>query len=438
MRPTLAALLAAILTSTLATQARAERQPPVDVVFKIHLEPQADGNGNPPLEQRRVNYRKRRDDVEAVRAIAEAHGARLSIHGNGEFWEFAKEEGDGERVRGWLRAGHHVGVHMHAVYRRGPHDWPELPAAQQTTERLRSLWQDHVTALLALVPELDLRAATPFDSDGPDFDHLMKAFGFSIMGGGRHEIALDWLGHPPFNPWRPGEKDLEEDLANRDYLIVFHTPQITEADPHGPDHVFQDQTPAHLKVEFLQVLMERERQERTGGVEKRWLFGFLTHDNKSPASTRAEIEAFMGWIDGFVAAGLARYATFDQVAADFVAWEARHPGVSSFHYQPGDPYPYAFPALAEALRATSTQAVDLASTLDLGADVTAYRITRGPRSGGSREDLVLLWRAAGPAGVDLSGVLGQSVRVMDAVSGAETALLGGPVPVGPDPVLARR
>ena len=27
-------------------------------------------------------------------AIAEAHGARLSIQGNGEFWEFAREEGD--------------------------------------------------------------------------------------------------------------------------------------------------------------------------------------------------------------------------------------------------------------------------------------------------------------------------------------------------------
>lgn len=184
-----------------------------------------------------------------------------------------------------------------------------------------------------------MRGATPFNAEGSDFDRFMKAFGFSMLGGGRHEIAEDWLGHAPFNPWRPGERDLEEDLANHDYLIVFHSPQITDADGHGPDRTFQDQTPAHLKLEFVQVLMEREHQQRAGAIEKRWLFGFLTHDNKSTPAVRAEIEGLLAGLDGFVAAGVARYANFDQVSADFETWEARHPGVSSFHYQQGDPYP---------------------------------------------------------------------------------------------------
>lgn len=427
-----------LLVLLFASPSWADRQPPIDIVFKIHIEPQSDDRGNPPLEQRRQAYRRRRDDVEAVRAIAEAHGARLSIHGNGEFWEFAKEEGDADRIRGWMVAGHHVGLHMHSVYRRGLHDWPSLPASQQTADRLRSLWQDHYDALVALIPEIRIEGATPFNSEGGTFDQLMKTFGFSIVGGGRHEVALDWLGHPPFNPWRPGEADLEEDLTNKDYVIVIHTPQITEADEHGPDRIFQDQTVPHLQVEFLQVLMDRDHQERSGGVEKRWLFGFLTHDSKSSSSIRSEIERLMAWLDGYIAAGVARYATFEDVADAFVAWEAAHPGVSSFHYQQGDPYPYAFPALAEALRATEKQAVDLVGSVNLGSGLTAYRLSRGARSGTSLEDLLLVWRSGGAGSVDVSSVLTGTVRVMDAVTGAETQAAATAVTVGSDPVLVRR
>lgn len=407
----------------------AEEQPPIDIVFKIHLEPQST----------REAYRKRRDDVDAVRAIAEAHGARLSIHGNGEFWEYAREEGDASRVRAWITAGHHVGVHMHSVYRRGLHDWPQLPAGQQTADRVRSLWQDHTDALRTLLPEHAVAGATPFNFQGGAFDSLMQAFGFSILGGGRHEIATDLLGHPPFNPWRPGAAALEEDLSNQDYLIVFHCPQITEAKPHGPQPaVFQDARVPHLQVEFLQVLMERERQARTAGVEKRWLFGFLTHDNQSPATTRAEVERLFTWLDPFVKAGQARYASFDEVAASFIDWEGRHPGVSSFRYQTGDSYPYSFPALASALHASSTQVVDLVGSLNLGPGVSAYRLSRGPRDGTGREDLLLLWRSAGPAAVDVSSVLPGSLREMDATTGREVAVSATAVPVGPDPVLLRR
>ncbi len=405
----------------------AAEQPPIDIVFKIHLEPQSS----------REAYLKRRDDVEAVRTIAEAHGAKLSIHGNGEFWEYAREEGDLRRVQSWLTGGHHVGVHMHSVYRRGPHDWPQLPTPQQTPERLAALWKDHVDALRDLLPDHPILGATPFNSEGGTFDALMRSFGFSMLGGGRHEVAVDLLGHPPFNPWRPGEADLQEDLANQDYLIVFHSPQITKAEPHGPDHVFEDQTVAHVQVQFLQVLLEREHELRTGGTEKRWLFGFLTHDNQSPPATRQEIEGLLAWLDPFVKAGLARYASFDEVEMRFQEWELRHPGTSSFDYQAGDPYPYAYPALADALRASPTEAVDLVGALDLGPTASAYRLSRGPRSGAAREELLLIWRPAGNANVDLSSVIPGTARVMEATTGREASVPSQAVPVGPDPVLVR-
>lgn len=433
------AALACFVALGLGPLAAADPQPPLDLVFKIHIEPQADDRGNPPLAQRRDAYRLRRDDVEAVRRIAEAHGARLSIHGNGEFWEFAKEEGDAGRVRGWIAASHHVGVHMHSVYRRGAHDWPDLPASQQTADRVRSAWQDHTDALRALLPELQIEGATPFNFQGEGFDALMQAFGFSVLGGGRHEVAASWLGHGPFNPWRPGARDLEEDLANRDFLIAFHSPQITKAATHGPDRVFQDQTVAHLQVELLQALLERARHERTGGVEKRWLFGILTHDNQSGPDVRAEIDRFLTWADGFVAAGLVRYASFDEVKASFEEWEARHPGVSSFHFQEGDPYPYSFPALAEELRVSERVAVGLVGPATLGAGATGYELARGPRSGGTREALLLAWREAGTASVDVSAVLGPgTVQVLDAAAGGWTSVPASAVPIGPDPVLVRR
>lgn len=424
---------------------------PIQLVFKVHIEPfvpsPAPAAGQPPGATGAAGYRRRLSDVVEVERIARQHGAVLSIHANGEFFEYAAEQGDLPILRGWAAAGHHLGIHMHAVGRRGPHDWPALRAAEDPPLTLaRPAWQDHVAAARAALPEHPWTAVTRWNFQGAAFEMLMREHGFRILGGGRQEPASDWIGHGPFHPWRPGAAWLEEDLANRRFMIIPHNPQIGKAELHGAPsgRTFQDNRLPHIKVKILQVYLEWLHRARDGDpAAKVWLYGFLTHDNQSPPAIRAEIEALLHWLDGQLISRttihderVARYAGFDRVAEQFWAWEAAHPGVSSFHYRQGDPYPETFAGLARLLAADQSTAVDYDAELDLGADVMAHRLIRYPRQGeGKEQPVYVIWREHDGAMLpDLTGVVGEA-RSLDPRSGATRNVDPRALAIGEEPLV---
>lgn len=427
--------------------ANAGFEEPIRVVFKIHIEPQSTVD----------RYRGRRDDVQAVAAIAERYGARLTLHGNGEFWQYATEEGDEAVVAGWLAAGHDVGPHMHSVYEEpdGSHNWTNASQTQQRDEDfVRALWDDHLRPLEALLPAETFDQATPYNSLDANYVDMMADYGFTISGGGRHEISKGWFGHHPFYPWRLGASYLEEDLLSP-ILIVHHQSQLGEAKDHGPPggRVFQDHTVPHLQVQFLQVYLNRLHAQRTGDPDDRvWLYGFLTHDNQSDEARRAEIETFLGWLTGEFADDI-EMTTFSDVRDAYLDWERAHPGVSSWHVEtptPIDPadatritdeesrrvYPGAFWGLARHLRADEETVVDFEGFDDrfTAQDVRAAVLLVGPRDGGARTRRMLLWSTSGqPSEIDLSAVTGnRDITNFDVVTGEASSQNANAVYVAAD------
>jgi hypothetical protein len=436
-------------------------EPPIHVVFKVHIEPQS------TVEV----WRTRRDAVEAVRGIAEGFGARLTIHGNGEYFQYALDEGEAAHVEGWIGGGHDVGVHAHGIHQDpdGAHRWPNLPPDADAA-MVREAWEDHHRALAALVPEHVIDQATPWNSDDAAFVSQMEDFGYRVLGGGRHEIGVAWFGHAPFFPFRVGARHLEEDLGSP-VVMVHHSAQIEEADYHGPPggRTFQDQTVPHLKTQFLQLHLNRLHAERTGDPSDRiWMFGFLTHDNKSPPEVLAAIETFMTWVEAHFGGGresarghrLMRWASTREVVESFEAWEAAHPGVSSHHVATPTPidardatrisaeasraaYRGAFWGLAQLLKATEAGVVDhVAVHEDFAAvGVACHELAFGPRERPETRDkrFVLYKETDGEVVVDLRALSGETrLRSWDPVTLGSTEVDAAAMVVGAVPVIVER
>jgi|GEM_PF-3881175 hypothetical protein len=437
---------------------QATYESPIKLIFKIHIEPQADLPA----------YRLRRDNLDSVRKLAESYGAFLSFHGNGEFWQYAAEEEDGPLLQSWLDAGHDIGLHMHSVYEDpdGSHQWKKAKANQMQDESfVRALWDDHERYLEALFPTLKLDQATPYNSLDDNFVDLMEEYGYTTTGGGRHEIAVAWFGHQPFHPYRIGKTFLEEDLSSA-VLMIHHQPQITKADFHGPPggRVFEDQTLAHLKVQFLQLHLNRMHAERNQQADDRiWMFGILNHDNKTTPAMLADIETFLKWLSDNFGKGrkssrgntILEFASFSSLRADYLAWEAAHSGTSSFHYPTPTPlssvdatrisddeskknYPHPFWGMAQLLRADETRVVDYVKKEDgfLDVGVECHALERGTRDTTTRYPLWLCYKDAdGAATIDVSSLAGsasiQSWNVADKSSATvdATSLLIDSVPV---------
>lgn len=431
---------------------------PIQLVFKIHIEPQAE----------LAAYKLRRDSVDAVRKLADKYGAKLSIHGNGEFWQYAAEENDAPLLNIWLQGGHDIGLHMHGVYEDpdGSHQWTKAKPNQTGETFMRSLWDDHERYLKAVLPSLKIDQATPYNSLDANFVDLMKDYGYLITGGGRHEIAVAWFGHQPFHPFRIGAKYLEEDLSSP-VLMVHHQPQITEADLHGPPGgiTFEDQSLPHLKVQFLQLYLNRMYAERMGQADDRiWMFGILTHDNKSNGAMQAQIDLFLQWLADEFGKGrkshrgntVLQWASFSEVRDAYVKWESEHPGVSSFNYptptflSPNDAtkisdaeskknYPHPFWGMAQLLHADENRVVEYVTKderfLDVG--VECHALQTGNRSESKRASLWLCYKETdGSATIDVSQLVGgDSVRLWNVADKSSTVTSAVALKIASVPVL---
>jgi len=440
-----------------ATGASFER--PINLVFKIHIEPQ----GSLPM------YKTRRDDVEAVRKLAEQHGLKLTLHGNGKFWQYAREQGDEPIVRTWLANGHTVGLHAHSVYNAidAQHAWKNATQEQEKDSAfVDALWTDHERELKALLPDVKITESTPYDSDSPTFESRMTARGYTIVGGGREEISEQWFGHHPFHPFRIGAQMLEEKLTSK-VVLVSHYSQFTEAAVHGPPatKVFSDQTLAHHKVGFLQIYLNRLHAERTGDpLDKVWSYGFLTHDNNSPESIRAELENYITWINDNFGKGkkslrgnlIVKPSTLSDVSDDYIAWEKEHPNTSSFHVATptigaGQKineldeatrkkiYPGPFWGMAELLRADKDNVVDyVANVSDFEAQgVSCHELAFGARADATRKKRWLCYKESdGAATINMQTVTGSAnVKKWNVRDKQSSVVASTAIEVGAEPVI---
>ncbi|MBI4878534.1 MAG: hypothetical protein HY812_02600 [Planctomycetes bacterium] len=434
-------LPALVLWLALAAPLAAQTQGPIRIVFDLHCDPIENGL---PLAQKQATYQAWIDNINWVLDQTEPLGVRISFLSGGPWAEWLVQEGSLGNGAALLRrlygSGQQIGSHSHAEYWAGQNDWP------QTAPDALTCWQDNVswvdsaitTAYAGSPPEalaaINCVRGTHLPSDGLQYQALMAQFGFSVRQPGAEEDYYGWYGHHIWHPFRPSATNaMGEDLS-----VPFVTP--TQGAVVGLMQVhhntLQDMTPAGMKRQFLQLYVNWRHRDRMGLPDKVWCWGWGSHASDfDPAdASRPAMVEMIQWLDARFAqrveptgSDTMTWDTHRGVGSAYQAWEAAHPGLSSFSFDSlsvnWTEYPY-LRAAAEELNGFGWQA-DLA----LAPGVEACHLKKGPL------DAVLLWRDAGTSTHDLSALVGPVVRVV----GLETGNLIGTDPtlvtVGQEPIL---
>jgi hypothetical protein len=395
-------------------------EPPIDIFLVLHIDPDMDLATNSFRVTPEV-YQRTRDEIDWLMTEAEKHDLRFTSLYNGWYPKEALEKGDVTQFQELLAAGHEIGSHAHRLTYDADQDlWigrvteldkygrPNYDAALA-----RQTWYDADHYVDAVLTELgapgqnETMCAVAFKCS--DQGQLMDEFGFTIAAGGRADLGVLYFGHQVWNPWRSGSSDLsghelEEDL-NASFISLDHLAQVgIRGGVHGADLSIPQ-----MERRFLMLYVEWLSRERRGAEERVWTFGFVYHPEDGDIFN-AELAEFLSWLDAnFIGKEspqgnvIARYATVGEIAKQYYAWEAAHPGASSFSYVRDDPYPYTY-----AVVPTILDAADYEAQVDMGQGVVCFRFSK------DGQPIYMLWSSAGQRMADLSAEVRGQVRVIDA------------------------
>jgi hypothetical protein len=284
---------------------------------------------------------------------------------------------------------------------------------------------DQVVADINAAEQNKIMCAVPFKCS--DEGQLMDEFGFTASPGNRSEKGTAYFGHIVWNPWRPAASDepaheLQEDLG-ASYIALDHLAQIGRSESHG-----MDVTVPQMQRRFLMLYAEWLARERSGAEDRVWTYGFVVHPNYSDQHN-ADVAEFFSWLDehfiGRTSAHgnmIARYASVGEIAAEYEAWEDKHPGVSSFSFQPDDPYPYTYELMPIMLEGSA-----YVGEVGLGEGVTIFELSKEGRP------IYLLWSDLGQRTVDFSEEMAGQVRVTG-ISGQESTQNAAAIGVTEEPL----
>jgi len=193
-----------------------------------------------------------------------------------------------------------------------------------------------------------------------------------------------------------------------------------------------------------------------------WVFGWHEHTNNLFADDHAygdthnlrdEVEEFVAWLnENFIqkrtTAGrlIAQYGTVEEVVNAFRAWEAAHPGETSFNYpvrvREWDLYPYQLKGLTEELMYAHYD-VEIVAFHDQGVHAHRFLKTDGRNwryeggrivSSGLTWPIYLLWSNHGEKTIDFSDVLSGSVKCRAGRTGTESLQSASSVHVMEEPI----
>jgi hypothetical protein len=395
-------------------------EPPINFFLILHIDPEMDLETNTFKATPDV-YQITHDEIDWLMTEAARHDLHFTALYNGWYPKWALDHNDLAQFEQLLAAGHEIGSHAHRLTYDPEQDlW--IAHVDETNKYGRpnydaaltlQSWEDAYTYVDRLLTQIgasgqnQTMCAVPFMCS--DEGQLMSQFGFTIAAGGRSEKATSYFGHIVWNPWRQAGNDefgheLEEDL-NASFIGLDHLAQVgIRGGAHG-----MDLSVPQLQRRFLMLYAEWLSRERTAADDKVWTFGFVYHPNDGD-NFNAELVEFLTWLDAnFVGKTsphgnlIARYASVGDIAQQFYAWEAEHPGVSSFSYVLGDPYPYTYEFLPQKL-----ENADYEANVDLGSGVTCFRLSR------DGQPIYLMWSDSGTLSIDFSSQLSGQVHLTDA------------------------
>ncbi|MBI5141682.1 MAG: hypothetical protein HZA20_05750 [Nitrospirae bacterium] len=446
-----ARLLLVISAAFLITTASAHAQPPINIVFNIHIEDMGQNHG----AQRLSEYNRLRTEVNWLRTTADTYSAKLSLQSNGEYMEYCLEQGHASDFAAYIANGHMVGTHAHPYTWAAAHDWRNQTA--QTLPVVRDVWTDNKDFVDRVINAAGYSAATynnvmcaQVPSDYSMFDALMREFGFIMEGGGRNEEFFLYYGHDTWSAWEPGTGGaMDESLTQNQFVVIPHTSQIGVAEDHGPMTArrYLDNTVPALKKSFLMLYLEWLYRERAGAPEKVWTWGWNSHAQVNNLY-RNDVTAILSWLnDNFIGKQSARgntianYATFSDVRNRYLSWEAANPNISLFEYASGMPYPYMFPAMASRLwnvKNGQTSTYDSAIATWSASGINAHKLAWQALATDTATPLYILWKDSGSATIDFSSQLGGTLKVTRLTDGSVTNVRATGLYVGEDPVFVEQ
>ncbi len=436
------------VVALLLTLPAAAQQGPIRLHFDMHVDPLP----QIPLPQKRAVYDLRVSNMEWVLDQVEPLDVDIAFLAVGEFGEFIVDEGPSSAGAAVLRrlydAGGQIGSHSHSEWRTGTFQWPSVPPAP-TLDECRQSWQHNLDWIDAAIdaayggspPEpvagINATKGAHLPSNESDYHTLMGEFGLEVREPGPEEDYYGWYNHHIWHPYRPSTANYMAEDLDASFVQVTQGSVIGIAGIHHG--VMQDMTAPSVKRQFLQLYVNWRFRDRTGAEEKVWCWGWGSHaqDFDLGSVSRADMVDVVSWLDAHFASRTEPtgsdtmvWSTHQATRDAYHAWEAAHPGVSSFSFDSltvdWDEYPWLRPVAEEMAQ------FDWAADLSLGDGVEAYLMADE-----SGDAAVVAWSDSGDAVVDLSAWVGPAVRVVGLETGALYAVNNpGAVEVGAEPVIA--
>lgn len=394
-------------------------EPPINIFLVLHSDPDM-AIESFTFSATPVDYQRTHDGFDWLMEEAARHDLKFSALYNGWYPMEALETGDLSQFQSLLDAGHEIGTHAHRLtydpeedlWTAHVEDLSFYGRPNYDSALARQTWDDathyveEVLQAIGVTGQNQTMSTRSFQFS--DEGILMDEYGFTVAAGGRAELGIKYFGHAVWNPWKPASNDeigheIEEDL-NASFITIDHLAQI------GADEVSHpvDLSIPQLQRRFLMLYTEWLTRVRTGADDKIWTFGFVYHPNYTDRYLD-DLSEFLDWLDeNFIGKTtsqgytIARYATIGEIAQEFMGWEAANPGVSSFNYVRGDPYPYTYEFLPTMLDGAAYE-----QRIDLGEGVTCFRLSKDGKP------IYLLWSDQQEQIVDLSQELSGQVHVTD-------------------------
>ncbi|HNQ24474.1 MAG TPA: hypothetical protein PKK06_15415 [Phycisphaerae bacterium] len=390
---------------------------PIMVLIDVHADPMW---GTPQVQVQ--TYHDWVVAVDWALDQTDAHGAKISFLSTGQFMEWVLEDPVGglPLIQRLYASGGQIGTHSHNKIRVGTHVWQELPLNPPQNLILQH-WNDHIGAVNAVVTaalgvsdpaqiaaiNLDRGAHVP--GDDTLRIQMMADFGFTNHQQGADEQFYAYFEHYPMNPFRPtGALFLQHDPQGPIVVVPFG-PVLGRNDTHFG--IPQDMRVPAVQGRFLLEVLNWLHDVHVAQTGRVWVTGWAAHaaDLVPGTLTHNAWNPVLDWLtQHFInqSVGGQPAATFASVrdARDaYYAWEAAHPGATSFTYPDTQTnwelYPYLVPAVTYLMGAWYEEALPAVGT------VRAYRLTAGSAAGGPFTLYVAYTTDGLPAVVDLAALL---------------------------------
>lgn len=454
---------------------------PIYITFVIHFDPLPAPGG----QVLRQGYERERDNLawladyfdQIEREKGPDFVPKLTLEIAGDHAEYYSEDPSGLALLKRLYAkGHSLGVHFHSNYKARPHLWPDA-RPQDTPQNRQRVTADHIKEVDGLVAKIigtadstQIRKVNHTITGHFLDERLAQQMGFDLLTGGRNEALNLFFDHDVYNPWRPATAresagwSLAEDIKSY-WILVPQAPVLGAIGEHFPlptgvppeytqgmrSMVWQDLSIPAVKRKFWHLYLEwLARQKSASSAEQRmWVFGWHEHTNNLFAddgaygnigNLRDEVREFVNWLnENFVNKRtsdgklIVKYATVEEVANDFRAWEQAHPGQSSFNYpvrvRDWNAYPYQLKGLTRELMYAHYEAE---ITAFRAQGVSAHKLLKtdgrnwvyqGGRAASTRPTwpIYLFWSDVGDKTIDFSNVLIGTIKCVAGRSGTETS-----------------